>query len=167
VNNLQKVNNGTKELHIAVRLIVLLLFIDQVSKLWAGMYLSNDIIRLIPHVLQLELVHNTGMAFGLLANGRILFLIVSVLALTIGWRYYKTYFTKSVWFYWAGVLFFAGTLGNFLDRLFYGKVTDFIAFRFGQFQFPVFNFADTFLCISVLLALIAVVLEERQWEEKK
>jgi signal peptidase II len=149
----------------AVSLIVLFVFIDQLTKMWAGFTLAGQPITLIPSVLRLELVYNTGMAFGLLANGRILFLIISVLALVIGWKYYKVYYAKSPLFYWAGILFFAGTLGNFFDRLFYGKVTDFIALGFGFMPFPVFNVADMLLCLSVAIGLLAVIFDEQAKEE--
>jgi len=165
VEFLRKRKKPDSNLQRAVSVIVLLVFVDQLTKIWAGFVLATQTITLVPAILRLELVYNTGMAFGFLANGRILFLIISVLALVIGWKYYKLYYTKSPLFYWAGILFFAGTIGNFFDRLFYGRVTDFIAVGFGFIPFPVFNIADVLLCISVVIGLLAVIFDEQVGEE--
>jgi len=163
---LSEIKTVTRRLDVVLRWIILFVFIDQLTKKLAVDYLSTQSFPLIPNFLSFTLVYNKGMAFGLLANARFLFLAVSVVALIIGWKYYKLYFTKSVWFYWAGILFFAGTLGNFLDRLFYGQVTDFIAVHFGSYPFPIFNMADSFLCISVMIILAAVLLEEKQGKDE-
>ena len=141
--------------------IIMGVFVDQITKMLAVNNLQERIIPLIPNFLRFELTYNTGMAFGLLKNARFLFLIFTVIILVFGWKYYQQYFTKSKWFYWGGILFFAGTLGNFFDRLFYGKVTDFIAVNFGSYQFPIFNVADMLLNISLFVILIAVYLDEK------
>jgi len=162
-NNKQEV----RRLNVAIGWIGVFVLLDQVSKWLAITNLSDQTFTFIPNFLSLNLVYNTGMAFGLLANGRILFLVISVIALIVGWKYYKAYFQKSPWFYWGGILFFAGTLGNFLDRLLYGKVTDFIAVHLGPYPFPIFNFADTFLCVSVAIALVAILFEEKAWKDER
>ena len=45
-------------------------------------------------------------------------------------------------------------IGNFVDRMAFGAVTDFLSFTFGSYVFPTFNMADTFLCVGVAMLMI-------------
>ena len=47
-----------------------------------------------------------------------------------------------------------GIIGNLFDRIVYGKVIDFLSFKFGTYSFPVFNLADTFICIGIFLLIV-------------
>ena len=62
------------------------------------------------------------------------------------------------WYTTAVVLMIAGGIGNFIDRLLFQKVTDFIELEF--MQFAIFNFADMCLVVGVILFGIDLVLEE-------
>lgn len=53
-----------------------------------------------------------------------------------------------------------GMIGNLIDRLLYGTVTDYLAFNFFSYSFPVFNFADIGITIGVLLIIVMTILEE-------
>ena len=53
-------------------------------------------------------------------------------------------------------MLFAGILGNLIDRLFFGYVTDFLNFYIFSYDYPVFNFADIFIVVGVLLCLIDI-----------
>lgn len=158
-------NANMNLLYAAMTTIIFGVFLDQVTKIIAINNLANNTITIIPNFLRFELAYNTGMAFGLFQNARIIFIVLTVAILVWGWKYYQEYFEKSKWFYWGGILFFAGTLGNFLDRLFYGKVTDFIAVNFGSYNFPIFNIADSLLTISVVVIMIAVYIYEKNQTE--
>ena len=52
------------------------------------------------------------------------------------------------------IFLIGGTLGNFIDRLSINGVIDFIGFTFGEYNFPIFNLADTFLVVGVIMLLI-------------
>ena len=54
-------------------------------------------------------------------------------------------------------LFIAGVLGNLVDRLVYGYVIDYLSFNFGNFFFPIFNFADIYIVLSVIMYMIRVI----------
>lgn len=58
---------------------------------------------------------------------------------------------------WAFSLLISGLLGNLFDRIIYGYVRDFLDFRFGSYNYPVFNLADTFIFCGVILLILAII----------
>lgn len=156
-----------------VELIVLaaLLFLDLVSKAAVDNNMSlGEAIALIPNLLYIRYVRNTkaafGSAFGLekvlsLDAIRIIFLVITVIAVGVFsyilYRCRKRHILMRV----SIALIIAGALGNFIDRLVYHYVRDFIAIEFlgcdlpllGK-TFPVFNVADMGLTVGVILFLV-------------
>ena len=128
--------------------IFLLLFLDQFTKVLAKGYLMGHKDKiLIPGVLQLHYLENQGAAFSLL-NGKLVFfyIITPVLCIAIAILYKKL----------PGILtaLMAGAIGNYIDRILYHKVTDFI--YFSLIDFPVFNVADIYVTVSIVVLLILV-----------
>ena len=97
-------------------------------------------VGLIPHVIRLTLVRNSGAAFGLFPGRQPVFVITSLLmllAIAIYWRRARpTQWPVVI----ALAMIASGALGNLVDRAIVGQVTDFMEFAF--IDFPVFNFAD-------------------------
>ena len=58
------------------------------------------------------------------------------------------------WLKYALTFVIGGTIGNFIDRLAFNGVTDFLGFIFGSYYFPIFNFADTFLVVGVIMVIV-------------
>lgn len=143
-------------------LTVVLIGGDQISKMIMVDLLTLNSIVIVPNFFKLYLVYNTGAAFSILPNGRLFFLIVTPIILYFSYRYYLQYYLYNSWLYFGGIFFFAGTLGNFIDRLFVGKVVDFLSFTFGSYDFPIFNIADVFLNVSLVLLVIGFFLYERK-----
>ena len=137
---------------------IFLLFADQLSKIAAEHFLPKpDGIQLIPKVLCLLYVENRGAAFGMLSGKQLLFIILTV-ALMV--------FLFLVWLrmpktpYYAplrclAVLLCGGAAGNLMDRIFRGYVVDFIYFSI--IDFPVFNLADIFVCVSCFLIVVLLI----------
>ncbi|MDY4788784.1 MAG: signal peptidase II [Bacilli bacterium] len=121
----------------------------------------DDTIVIIPNFFSLELVFNKGAAWGILFPKW--FLISINLVAGVG---FITYFfkTKGTKLSKVGcVLIATGAFGNLIDRAFYEYgVIDFIAFDFFGYQFPRFNFADSFIVIGVIIFLVALFIEERK-----
>ena len=91
---------------------------------------------------------NTGAAFSLFQEYTNFLIIVSILVIVLILYYYKKY-PK----YWLGLSFvLGGTLGNLIDRIFLGYVRDFIDFK----VWPVFNIADSFNVIGVLILVYLI-----------
>ena len=131
----------------------LFLLIDQISKILVRMYLNlyNDII-LIPNFLSLIHVKNDGAAFSILEGKNIFFIIITIIVL-IGIIYYiKNKNFKKIDYIIYGMLI-GGIIGNLIDRIIYGNVTDFISFTIFNKPMPIFNLADTFICIGCILMI--------------
>ena len=102
--------------------------------------------------------NNTGAAFGLLPSASLVFTIVAVLV-CIAVLYYFPRVPAVQWPLRAAlVLQFAGALGNLIDRLLLGTVTDFISVG----TFPVFNVADASISVGVAVLVAGMWLDERR-----
>ena len=134
-------------------LILILVLIDQISKYWILSFLElGESFNLLPF-LDLTLIFNSGIAFGLLDNlgnlgSWLLYLLVSGIII------YFTYLTlkaESKTESFIMLLILSGGLGNVIDRTIYGYVVDFIHFNFNGYSFYVFNFADSLITIGAIL----------------
>ena len=130
--------------------IALVIALDQFTKIWATQSLRPcGSIALIPGFFNLTYVRNTGIAFGMFANqGLLVGLFVAVLALI------AFYYTRSLnWALWetnlVGGCLVGGAWGNLLDRSRLGYVVDFFDVYIGLHHWPVFNVADSLICLAV------------------
>lgn len=155
-----------------VWLFVLAFLIDLMTKLLCQNYIPlEDKIYLIPNFLYVTLTYNTGMAWGLFGGevGHIILTVVSWLASAIIIAFYVWKYKKLNKFYKAMLaLILAGTMGNMIDRTFYELgVIDWIGFQFGDYFFPVFNLADAYLVVGIIIIVIyLIVIEIKDYMEK-
>jgi signal peptidase II len=133
---------------------LVIILADQLSKFLARQFLpSGDSIPMISGVFHLTLVKNTGIAFGLL-SGIPGFLMTFVIVLVLAIFVLSFNLEKSSRSAQLGLGFIlGGAAGNLIDRLFWGHVTDFLDFRI----WPVFNLADSFITVGVLIFLVLMV----------
>ena len=128
--------------------------IDQLSKFLVLRYLSPQAsVSLIPQVLDLTLVKNPGVAFGLFSGSAPVLLTVITISLVLLFLIANRSRGSSVADRWALSLILGGAIGNWIDRLRFGVVIDFLDFRI----WPVFNVADTAITIGVCLYFIRVL----------
>ena len=139
---------------ICLIIVVLMVLIDQISKIIAFKYLEfTDVYHVVPHVIDFILVKNTGAMFGILKGQQVLFYIVTVIGLAVFGFLLKDGDIDTMPFYTIGLsLMVAGTIGNFIDRVALGYVRDFITFGF--FDFPSFNVADMCMCVGIVMFII-------------
>tara|TARA_B100001121_G_scaffold45090_1_gene38665 strand:+ start:439 stop:939 length:501 start_codon:yes stop_codon:yes gene_type:complete len=136
--------------------IFLLITIDLISKLIAEQYLEfGQSMPLIP-ILDFFLVYNSGIAFSILdINNKILSFGLSILGLLIVAYLNKLYRAQESSIHQVTfILIISGAMGNILDRLVDGVVTDFLYLHIGNISFFVFNLADAFISIGAALFLI-------------
>ncbi|MBR2834038.1 MAG: signal peptidase II [Bacilli bacterium] len=136
------------------------LFIDQFVKFLILSILNvGEGIVVIKNFFSITLLHNTGAAFSILRSNTIFLILVSILAIFLIYLFFikdKKLSTINIWLY--GILL-GGILGNLGDRIFRGYVVDYLDFNI--FNFPVFNLADVFIVISVILICISLLRSEK------
>jgi len=150
-----------------IGLLVFLLALDVISK----EYISNVMtlgqsISLIQGFFNITYVVNTGAAWSMLEGEMIFFYIVTVVACAVlAFMLYKTS-RKAIWTRIGLVFILAGALGNFMDRLRFQHVRDFFDFYIFGYDFPVFNIADSALCIGVFIIAVILLLKKEDENER-
>ncbi|AUA29908.1 TPA: signal peptidase II [Clostridioides difficile] len=141
-----------------ILIIILLIGLDQLSKIWVLNNLVDvSTIPIINNVFHLTYVENRGAAFGLLQNNQWIFIIVALLATVFGLYYLNT--RKVHIFGRLGIiLIISGALGNLVDRVRLGFVVDYFDFR--VIWEYVFNVADVFVVVGTVFLCIYVLFFE-------
>jgi signal peptidase II len=138
--------------------------IDQFTKMLAEESLSFGIREtIIDGFFYLTLLYNRGAAWSILSGNRWLLVVVSFVA-TIGFivYYLKRLNNSKAVLLIALSLIVGGTFGNLIDRALYGQVVDFLDFIIIGYNYPVFNFADTFLVVGMGLLIVAIYFEDKK-----
>jgi signal peptidase II len=143
---------------IFLAIVAMIVALDQFSKQWI-----RDNIPLggsLPAMGQLTIVHvqNTGSAFGLFTDQAFLLSIIAVAGLVVVLLFFRYLKQLGLAGGIALSLIFTGALGNLIDRLRLGHVTDFIYVRlWDNFYWPAFNVADSAITTgAILLAVVAL-----------
>ena len=136
-------------------LTILVILVDFFSKYIVSKLMTlNETINLIDNFFRITYVKNTGAAFSIFSNNTILVIIISVVV--IGFLLFYIYKNKGnnklENVSYAFIL--GGAISNLIDRLVYGYVIDFLDFEILSYNAPIFNLADTFIVIGVILFLI-------------
>ncbi len=136
----------------------LVIFTDQAVKFLVRHKLTEGIsVKAIGNFVYFTYVKNRGAAFGIFQGGRWILAVIS-LAVAVFMLFEVKFFIADKMLLIGGSLLFGGIIGNLLDRLFLGYVTDFIDLRF----WPVFNIADSCIDVGLLLILIYLVFYDRK-----
>ena len=107
--------------------------------------------------------YNTGVAFGMFQDKNLLFSILA-LAISVFLIIFYPKLTEEDWFLRIALgMQLGGSLGNLIDRITIGHVTDFISVG----NFPVFNIADASISVGVVVMIIGLWVEERKEKQKK
>lgn len=147
-------------------LVVVILVLDLVTKyIVDGMFEVGTGVSAIPGLFNIISVHNDGAAWGIFEGSQVMLIIMSLIFLGIFIWYFVVEKKKSWLFIVTFAFLFAGCLGNLYDRIVFGYVRDFIQFAFWQ-SFPIFNFADTFLTIGIIMFIIYLLIPLFKKKEK-
>ena len=113
----------------------------------------GESVKVINNFFYITHVHNKGAAWSILEDKQILLLIITVIALYFINKFINKEKIDNKESIAYGIIL-GGILGNLFDRLLYHEVIDFIDFKIFGYDYPVFNLADTFIVIGVILLII-------------
>ena len=168
-----------KDIHVLIKVkvyksllkftLVLIIFcVDRISKIYVTeLAEKTDVSELyLTSFLNLYLVWNTGIAFGLFSfsNEFTYNLFTTLIILINAIIIYLVIITKDFRKYFF-LMILGGSFGNLFDRLYYGSVPDFIDFHIGNFHWFIFNIADIFITAGVICLILAEVLYKKDTNE--
>lgn len=140
-------------------LALVLIFLDQLSKLWIVNHITLDTVqKFLPGIFSLTYLRNYGAAFSILQNQQWLFAVITFVVIGVACYYFVKNLNGQFWFLLSLILIISGGLGNFIDRVRLGYVVDMIHLEF--MNFAVFNMADSYLTVGVVLLFITLWKEE-------
>lgn len=143
-----------------------LVVVDQITKvLTRSLIPLGEKITLIPGLVGLTYVQNTGAAFSSFSGGTWLLALLSLvmtalLSVAIAKNWLKHPFAQ-----WSMAVVMAGAFGNFIDRAFIGYVTDMVDTLF--INFAVYNFADICVVLGVIALAVYIIFFYEKYEGKK
>jgi signal peptidase II len=139
MSNMKAAESGqTLIIYISIAFIVVL---DQISKyiIKSSMYLYESI-EFIGNFFRITYIENPGMAFGIQMENKLLFTFLSIAAAVIVLVYLIRLPNERFLFRFSLSLIMGGAIGNLIDRIFFGRVVDFLDVEFFDISIPAFNF---------------------------
>ena len=112
----------------------------------------------IPKILSLTYLRNTGAAFSILENQQWLFAVITLVVIGAAIWDLSKHIKGSAWLLSGLSLIIAGGIGNFIDRVRQGFVVD--MFQLDFINFAIFNVADSYLTIGVMVLVVMMLKEE-------
>jgi signal peptidase II len=158
------------EYAVYAAVIALGIIIDQITKLVAVKELTDSgSVTFIKGLIDFTYVENRGMAWGMFADHRWVFMVFSTVAIVVLTGFLVSGKSPSKLYSTAIALVISGGVGNMIDRVALGYVVDFIEFTF--FDFPVFNVADSLVTVGafglIILLTVDIVRESINESRKK
>ncbi len=144
-----------------ILLAVLIIVSDRAVKLYiVANCRQGEVFGGLPGIADFLYVRNTGAAFSVLSNNTTLLAVISIVFLIAVVLYKIIRKPQHIMENLAVTLFFAGGLGNAIDRIQYKFVVDFIDIKW--FDFPVFNIADIAVVGGAIAAIIFVLFFDKE-----
>ena len=150
-----KINH--KKISIYLFLVIVIFLLDRISKIYIlNLAEINNLVDVyLTSFLNIYLVWNKGIAFGLLPLDKnllynmvtllITFINILILIMIVNYNDYRSFFL---------IMILGGSLGNLFDRVYFKAVPDFLDIHYGDFHWFVFNVADIFITIGVLCLIL-------------
>ena len=148
-----------KKRGIVAVIILLLIGLDQLVKNYVVQQIPLGEVRSwIPNLVSLTYLQNRGAAFSMSQDQQWLFAVITLVVMVGAIWYLHKHMEDSLWLVFGLILIIAGGLGNFIDRMSQGFVVD--MFHLDFINFAIFNVADSYLTVGVIILLIAMLKEE-------
>ena len=160
-----EVKKLNKNFYLNFSLVLFIFLIDRISKLFV---IHKDKLNFNSELysskfLNIHLIWNEGIAFGLFSFNEdnlynLLTFFIFVVIIFIIFLIRKSDVVRK----YALLLVLAGALGNFFDRLIYKAVPDFIDFHVGNFHWFIFNIADIFITIGIIIMIVYELIDNKK-----
>lgn len=138
-----------------------IIIVERIIKFYITQYLRiGESIPVLGNVLMITRTENLGGGFGVLAGQTVIFIAAAVVVLGLVLYFYNTIIYDRLLIF-ATAFILGGTVGNMMDRLFYGHVIDYINFAF----WPTFNLSDMSLTVGTVLLIIYMYLWQKPKDE--
>ena len=138
----------------------IIVIVDLISKLVIDKLLKiNETISIINNFFSITKVFNRGASFSMFIGYRLLFILIGIITIVVLFKYLN-YFKMNNRNIFAFSLLIGGIIGNLIDRVIYGYVIDFLDFNIFGYDAPIFNIADTCICIGAFLLFYAIMKRE-------
>ena len=148
-----------KKRGLVVWIIGTLILFDQLVKSFVVKNIAlGEIKSWIPNLVSLTYLQNRGAAFSMLQDQQWFFAVITLVVMAGAIWYLHKHIEDSIWTVFGLVLIIAGGLGNFIDRVSQGFVVD--MFHLDFVNFAIFNVADSYLTVGVIVLMIAMLKEE-------
>ena len=154
-----------KKISIYLFLIIVIFLLDRISKIYIlNLAEINNLVDIyLTSFLNIYLIWNNGIAFGLLPLDKTLlynavtllitFINILILIMIVNYNDYRSFFL---------IMILGGSLGNLFDRVYFKAVPDFIDIHHGDFHWFIFNIADIFITIGVLCLILSELLINKE-----
>lgn len=148
---------------IVIGITAFVIILDQITKILVrqNMTVNRDSLPVIQDFFHLTYVSNDGMAFGINFEGGIYFFTAASLLMTCFLIFYLWGARKSSLLLRSSLaLILGGAIGNLIDRVLFQEVTDFFHFIFGNYDWYIFNIADSAVTVGMILFLTYTIIFE-------
>ncbi len=144
-----------------------IVLLDQITKQWVrtAFTYGDDSLPVIDGFFNLVHVRNDGAAWNMLGGHGLVLILISVAALVLLFIYRRSFLEEQVSHKILLGLMVGGIIGNLIDRIRIGWVTDFLDFHIGTHHWPAFNVADSAICIAAGLYIITNLLQKKELED--
>lgn len=155
--------------------LIVIFIIGIVLDQWTKGLVANNMnlfesIEIIPGFFSITYAQNTGAAWSMMEGQMLFFYVITIVACVLLVFYLKNLKEEQFLSKLGVIMMLSGTIGNFMDRVMFQYVRDFLDFIIFGYDFPIFNVADSFLCVGVAIILLEEFMDYykvgAKWKQK-
>jgi len=155
--------------------LIVIFIIGIVLDQWTKGLVANNMnlfesIEIIPGFFSITYAQNTGAAWSMMEGQMLFFYVITIVAFVLLVFYLKNLKEGQFLSKLGVIMMLSGTIGNFMDRVMFQYVRDFLDFIIFGYDFPIFNVADSFLCVGVAIILLEEFMDYykvgAKWKQK-
>ena len=140
-----------------------ILLLDQLTKqAIRANFIYGESRPIIDGFFNLVYVRNDGAAWNILSGHGLILILISVAVLVLLIVYRRHFLQEHLLHRVLLGLMIGGIVGNLIDRIRFGWVTDFLDFQFGSYHYPSFNVADSAICVAVFIYVITNLFQKKE-----